>query len=218
MNKDPEKEPQGRDINKESNSTTLKQCGWCKYAFGSHRYNYCISGSCSLRKSYGSEVKWSDKCFFLDASKKDIEAIVKNHKCRIKASKSSIRSREEHIRTLKVLSKDAVNRPTLPDDRKHDHFNIDDAVCVYFENSWHFGFVCNGYRHQHGCVSYVLDGRDGTLGCGMSVPVVLLRTEYDFFKENLDEYKIWCSIAYNKEFNGNKLDVAIILAEGGDTK
>jgi hypothetical protein len=163
-----------------------------------------------LRKRYDSDIKWDDTCFFKDASKEDIKAIIKNHEYTIKSAESIIKLQNECIEILNGLIESAKSMPPQPDDRVYNHFNINDEVMVFFEDSWHHGFVCNGYRHHDGCVSYILDGRPGTPGCGVSVPVVLLKTEYDFFKENPEDYKTWCSKAYNKSFNGVTLDVAPI--------
>jgi len=206
----PKKEPTGKDINKKSGSTTLKRCGWCKHTSGTHRYSYCIEGSCALQKSYTNKVKWSDKCFFIDASETDIKAVIKSHKRSIKTAKSSIKTHEDYILILIKLLEKSSWRPPLPDDREYDHFKIDQPIKVYFDSKWHSGFVCSGYRHHDGCVSYILNDRSGTPGCGVAVPIVMLKKEYDFFKSNIKEYKKWCSIAYNKTFNGNKLEVAII--------
>jgi hypothetical protein len=200
-------------------STTLKQCGWCIYASGTHRYSYCIEGSCSLQKSYSKDIKWDNKCLFINASKSEIKAFIEHHEYDIKNHESSIERHKKYIIELQKIESEAPERPSLPDDRPHDHFNIDDHVAVWQGDKWYFGEVRNGYRHQDGCVSFCLDGigpqeandkefpfKEGFWGLGVSVPIILLKSEYDFFKDNQKEYDIWCEKAYSKSFNGKTLE------------
>ncbi len=207
-------EPTENDRGKDYGSTTLMQCGWCEYASGSHRYNYCIDGSCSLQKSYSKYATWDKECVFINASKNDIEACVKNHEYSINSARQSIESHEKYIKKLLDLKLTAKDRPCLPDDRSHDHFNIDDEISLFYEDKWVFGNVRNGYRHHDGCVSYRLhdvgpqDIDKGFWGVGVAVPIIMLKTEYDFFKENQGEYKLWCDVAYNKPFNGRNISPA----------
>lgn len=207
-------EPQGDLINKLAGSTTLKQCGWCGYAMGTHRYNYCISGSCRLDKSYGKDIVWSDKCRFIDASKSDIQSRIRNHRYKIQEAESSVKRRTEFISVLEDMLPNKPDRPPLPDDRKHDHFNIGEPIMLFYEDEWVSGEVKEGYRHHDGCVSYRLDGigpqKSGFWGNGYAVPTVLLKAEYDFFKENPDQYLAWSDVAYDKSFNGERMDVAPI--------
>lgn len=213
-----ENEPPLKDQDRESGSTTLKQCGWCEHASGSHRYNYCISGTCSLQKSYNRDVTWDKECVLKDASKSDIDSMISSHKYSIKSAEASIKSHIEHIETLINIHLSATERPSLPDDRKHDHFNIGEPIAMFYEDKWVFGEVRNGYRHHDGCVSYMLNGigpqdidkGSGYWGVGVSVPIIMLKSEYDFFKENNTEYKKWCSIAYDKSFNGETIEVSEI--------
>jgi hypothetical protein len=194
------------------NSTTLKQCGWCEYASGTHRYNYCISGRCQLGRSHDIEIKWSDKCKFIDASQSDIDAVIGNHLRTVTEAENTIERYNNYIGTLEAMNK--PYRPPLPDDRKHDHFNIDNLVMVNHKGKWIAGEVKFGYRHHDGCVSYKLDGvgpqESGFWGMGYAVPTVLLRDEYQFFKDNPEQYEIWAKKAYNKSFNGNRLEVPCI--------
>lgn len=195
-------------------STTLKQCGWCEYASGTHRYNYCIKGNCSLDKSYSNEIMWNDRCKFIDASKSDIDAVIKNHLYTIKQNNESNERHEEYINKLTSIQNDAVYRPPLPDNRKHDHFNLNDNVMIHYENHWYTGEVRGGYRHHDGCVSYRLNGigpqNEGFWGHGSATPTVLLEDEYQWFKLNPQEYLKWCEVAYDKEFNGEKITIAEI--------
>lgn len=211
---DIENEPQGDLINREADSTTLKQCGWCKYAMGTHRYNYCISGSCRLDKSYSKDIMWNDECRFINASQSDIQAVIDNHENTINSAESSIKTHKQHIFDLRMLMKDKPERPPLPDDRKHDHFNIDEPIMLFYKGEWLSGDVKYGYRHQDGMVSYRLDGmgpQGGDYwGNGCAVPTILLKDEFDFFKNNPEQYQAWAKVAYNKSFNGDRMDIAPI--------
>jgi hypothetical protein len=157
---------------------------------------------------------------FLSASENELSGFIKSHEYYIKSAQNEIERRKEYIKILSGLKATAVYRPPLPSDRKHDHFNIDEPVAVYFKDKqqWFFGKVARGYRHHDGCVSYCLEGigpQEGNFwGCGVAVPIVLLKTEYDWFKQNPKEYAIWCSRAYKDKFNGQAIEVARI--EGGN--
>ena len=194
-----EDEPRGKDIEKEHGSTTLEQCGWCIHASGTHRHSYCISGSCRLNKSYSKDVKWSDKCHLKGMSKNDISALVNNHQYQIKNAESTIKREKEYIEVLKELAAGSSDRPCLPDDRKHDHFNIDDKIVLAKDGAWVFGEVEWGYRHQDGCVSYRLynEGpqKQDFWGVGCAVPIILLKSEYDFFAQSSATSKSPCTSA-----------------------
>jgi hypothetical protein len=90
-------------------------------------------------------------------------------------------------------------------------------IAVYLDEykRWYFGKVAPGYRSGDGCVSYILRGigpQSGSFwGCGVCTPIVMLKSEYDFFKKNPNEYKIWCERAYDKDFNGKRIEIAPIL-------
>jgi hypothetical protein len=102
----------------------------------------------------------------------------------------------------------------LPANRAYCHFQINDAIALYKDNEWHFGNVRNGYRHHDGCVSFWLENigprTKAFWGCGVGSPTVMLKSEYMFFKDNPEEYKKWCAVAYKKKFNGVKLEMADI--------
>jgi len=217
------KEPPKELQDKKYNSTKFKQCGWCEYASGTHRYQYCIEGKCSLLKSYSKEIKWNTECLLNNVSKNEIESFVDYHNYEIRNCESSILRHKEYIDILNKIGSKSKYLPPLPDNRKAEHFNIDDEIAVFVEeeNKWYFGEVKNGYRHHDGCVSYRLNGKynqegndtsfpyvGGYPGCGVAIPYVMLKSEYDWFKENLKEYDVWYKKSYNKDFNGKKLKIA----------
>jgi len=212
-------EPSGEIVTREYGATTFKQCGWCKYATGMHRYNYCISGNCRLQKnSYSDDYKihWDDKCYFLTASQSDILNLIKYHEFQIQEAERGIERRNGNIKVLKRKIADAPKRPDLPDNRSSNHFKMGKEIAVYLDEykKWYFGRVAPGYRSGDGCVSYILRGigpQSGSFwGCGVCTPIVMLKSEYDFFKKNPNEYKIWCERAYDKDFNGKKIEIAPI--------
>ena len=198
--------------NNQPNSTTFESCGWCKHASGSHRYNYCISGNCQLQKQYDNEIKWDTKCILKNASKSQIFSLVKDKKRHIESCKESISRYEEHITMLIAFQTNAKYCPTLPEDRECNHFHLEDEIRVYVDDCWYSGNVVNGYRSGDGCVSYeYFNNGLNSGGCGLSIPHILLRSEYEFFQKNKDAYENWCSIAYNKSFNGTVLTPVTIV-------
>lgn len=110
----------------------------------------------------------------------------------------------------------AFYMPPLPRNRKHNHFNIGDKVVVFYNNLWYTGEVKNGYRHHDGCVSYKLDGigpqNEGEYwGCGFGVPCVMLKSEYDWFRDNPDKYKIWRDKSCAERYNGEIIELPEVL-------
>ena len=198
---------------REANATSLEQCGWCEFAVGSHRYNYCIYGNCSLLKDCEKEreVKWDTPCKLKGRSQSELEALCDYHRYMAESKRRSALKYDNQATVLFELASFAVFRPPLPNDRKAEHFNIGDPVAVYHceHGKWYFGEVKNGYRHHDGCVSYRLDGvgpQDGDWwGAGVGIPTVLLKTEYEWFRNNPAEYTAWCKKAYDKIFNGKPL-------------
>lgn len=43
-------------------------------------------------------------------------------------------------------------------------------------------------------------------GCGMSVPTVMLKSEYDFFVDNPEDWKRWITLACSKDYNGERIE------------
>ena len=200
---------------REGGSTTLEQCGWCEYASGSHRFSYCISGKCRLGKSYDKDVKWDTPCRIATASKSDLEALVKNHEYTINNCDGQIKRQQETIAILQERMKDATDRPPLPSDRPHDHFNIDDRIRVFMDGEWVSGEGRNGYRHHDGCVSYRLNGKgpqlEGFWGMGYAVPSVMLETTAIKLLESRQEASVWFEKACDKDFNGEKISGSGLL-------
>lgn len=217
---------------RKKNSTTLKQCGWCKHrGGGNYRYNCMISGSCTLFPEYSEdrEVNWNTECKIIKLGKDDLRDFIESHKREIEEAKGSIEREKEIIDILYSLIEKVKTIPCLPDNRTAKHFNLKDKVAVYDEktNKWLFGTIVMGYRHQDGCVSFHLDGTPdpkykyldnskfakeiGKLadspGCGFAVPTVMLKREYDYFAKHPKEWKIWKEIACSKDYNGEKIKI-----------
>ena len=207
-------EPPDSEKHRKRGETTLKQCGWCEFAGGTHRYDYCIEGNCSLQRDYSDEIHWDDKCLFLDASQNEIKSCIDYHFYKIKEAEKSIERHNKYIYKLKELHGSAKYTPQLPENREYNHFNEGDRIALYFESKWLFGEVVAGYRHHDGCVSYKLDNfgpqQNGFWGCGVAIPHVMLESEYVWFKSHPKEYELWCKKAYNKKCNGKILEVAKI--------
>ena len=43
-------------------------------------------------------------------------------------------------------------------------------------------------------------------GCGYCVPTIILKSEYDYFAENPEDWITWINVATNKSFNGKRFD------------
>jgi len=203
-------------INKKKGDTTFKQCGWCNNrGDGSYRYDCMIDGYCNLLKNYNNDVQFDTECKIIKLGKNDIESIKQSKVHKIEEYRRMIESTQKEISILINLALDDI--PVLPDNRKHNHFNINDEVMVFatFDESlikdrWLSGKVVSGYRHHDGCVSVYVDEKyhngenlDGHgYGAGMSVPTCILKSEYDWFVKNPERFKEWINIACNKSFNG----------------
>lgn len=207
-------EPTGKDTGRERGSTTLKQCGWCEYASGVHRYGYCIEGTCRLLRSYSKDVHWDDKCQVAESSKADLGKLIEYHQWEIENHKKSVVNITNYIKVLGEVRETASARPPLPSNRKHTHFNLSDPIAVYIEGQWEFGEVRMGYRHHDGCVSYWLEDKGPQSGAfwgsGYAVPTVMLKGEWEYFRDNTEEYDVWCKGAYREKYNGRVLDPAPI--------
>lgn len=211
MDREPPKDMQSR----KSGSTTLKQCGWCEYAMGTHCFSYCIEGKCKLQTYCSPEVKWHTECTLIAAAAGDIQHYINGHNYEIVDWRAAISRAEGFIKVLEKIQKAASPKPVLPGNRNCDHFDIDRPIVVWLEGKWRFGEVKPGYRHHDGCVSYRVDGAgpqdEGFWGSGYAVPGVMLKTEWDYFKDNPGDYTAWCDVAYAKKYNGDTLEVKPIL-------
>lgn len=198
--------------NNQPNSTTFESCGWCKYAFGSHRWHYCIIGSCQLQKQYDNTIKWDTECIFNNASKSQITSFINDKIRRIKSCTDEISRHEEHINILELIEVKSKYCPVLPEVRECDHFHLKDEIRVYIDGEWYSGNVISGYRSGDGCVSYeYFDENMKSGGCGMSIPHILLRSEYEFFQKNKGAYDNWRKFAYQNTFNNTILTHAKIV-------
>jgi len=214
-----------KDINRKRGSTEFERCGWCPHnTTGTARYNYIIEGHCHLladaEYSYDYKkdihrVHWDTPCKVKSLSKSQLHVLLSRFKYKKEDARNRIKDLTAKSKRVKSLISTAVYRPSLPDDRSHDHFNIDDKVMVWAKGfGWTPGVVVSGYRHHDGCVSYIMEGvgpqshdEGGFWGCGMSVPTVLKKKDWDFFRNNPDSYKVWTDVAYAKKFNGEKIPV-----------
>lgn len=210
--------------NKKQGDTTFKMCGWCdNRGSGSYKSNCMISGDCNLLKSYSNEVQFDTECKIMKLGKADIQSILDSKAYNIKEYEDNIKRKQKQIEILNNLILDDI--PTLPDNRKCEHFNIDDEVMVFanFDTSlikdrWLSGKVINGYRHHDGCVSVRTDEKynDGDYleghgyGAGCCVPKVILKSEYDWFVKNPDKFREWIKTACSKKFNGDVINSDLI--------
>jgi len=195
-------EPPAELQTRATGSTTLDQCGWCRYASGTHRFNYCIRGNCLLSVAYDKPVTWDTDCRLKTMGKRDIQALADWHKTEIDRLFAQARRHTDYLQVLSQLKLLAPDIPPLPRNRRPDHFNIGDSVAVYADGKWRFGIVENGYRHHDGFVTFKC--RDwgpqdtdpdfkGYSGAGTHSSGILLHAEYLFFASNPEAYSKWCA-------------------------
>lgn len=206
------------NMNRKKGDTDFELCGWCQHrGCGSYRYDCMISGSCSLLKNWKDETQWNTPCQIKGLGKLDLLDLVSSKENEINEAKRAIETAEREIGVLNKLVKKAANKPCHPDSRGCDYFPLKARVRVFLDEPksgisprWYIGTVVNGYRSGDGCVSYVLDdlpASKGGWGCGMSVPIVILETEYQYFKKNPAEFEIWLQKC-DQEYNGKRLITA----------
>ena len=205
----PEPEWTAENINRKKGDTTFKQCGWCEHvSSGTCRYNCYLHTSCSLLKKYGvgCETYWDTPCIVVLLGKKDFASIIKSKQWEIESLQNSTKRLTKEIFTIAEIS--APDKPPLPESRVDD-FDEGETVWVFYEGKWNKGTVVPGYRSHDGCVSYVLDDYPDSAkgwGCGVAVPSILKDWEHKYFKEHLDDFRIWLNLS-DREYNGEKLDL-----------
>ena len=200
-------------INKKKGDTTFEQCGWCNHGgSGSYRYNCMIEGNCNLLKRYNNEVNYNTQCKIITMGKIDIASVIESKEYEIKNYEQRIKNLKIQIYTLKETKVDDC--PPIVNNRKYNHFNIDDKIRVFKNGVWEIATIINGYRHHDGCISYYADNKfhdgdylDGHGGSGgISRPEFLLESEYQWFKSNPERFKEWIEENCKKKYNGDYLD------------
>lgn len=198
-------------IAREGGSTTFNMCGWCKHAGGgSCRYSYHITTTCNLLGNTSPETRFNTPCLLQGKTVAEIADQV----TRIEDEIANLLARREKVREgiklLQQMKNGAPEKPYLMSLRPCDHFNVGDEVMVYTGNwsesagsmvkdgVWVPAIVAFGYRHHDGYVSYQalfpihtnmsnFEGRGG--GAGMSRPEVLLRSEFVYLLEGVQNNK-----------------------------
>lgn len=204
-------------INRKHDSTTFKQCGWCKHTGGgSCRYDCMLSTNCSLLRDYGlgSHVYWDTPCLIKMLGKEDMNKVIKYKEYSIKEDQRSIKRLEDDIKIIRKM--ELSIKPPLPDNRLHD-YEEGEIVWAYSEKEkkWRRGTVVPGYRSHNGCVSYILDGvpksrprpeGEGPWGCGVGISGILKDWEYQYFKKHIEDFEIWLHLS-DREYNGERMNI-----------
>ncbi len=196
--------------NRERGATTFEMCGWCEYiGCGSFRYNCAISANCDLLPDYGPESgrRWDSACYIKLLGVDDIAAIVRAKGHAIEQAEGKIKRTKKEVSVLSKIG--VVIKPPLPNNRPYNYYNGGDIVWIFHELKWNKGAVVKGYRHQDGCVSYVLDdcpGSEKGWGCGCAVPCVLKEWEFNHFRTHLSDFDTWLTLS-DRKYNGKKLDL-----------
>ena len=220
MNEIEEPEWTAEIMNRESGDTTFEICGWCEHtASGTARYGCMLTSNCALLRQYGypsgqMSNKWDTPCHLRKLGRKDMDALSRYHNEEIKSAERRIEQIKKDILSLQRLQMELKDKPPLPDNRKIEHHVIGDRCYVFYEDRWNPGVVVRGYRTFDGCVSYVLDdypeskgGEKGPWGSGYATAGLLMKWEFDFFREFPDEFELWLSLCEQKDSHG-KLDFA----------
>ena len=208
-----EKAPEwtAKNRNRKKGDTTFIACGWCEHVSGSIcQYGCALTGSCSLMKDYGEmrDVKYDTLCTMVVLGDQDRQSILNSKRYEIGNLKSSIKRVEKEIKTLKWMKLD--KQPPLAENRGEE-FKLGSVIYTFLEDKQVLakGIVVSGYRSGDGCVSYVLNdfpkSKEGW-GCGCGAPIILKEWEFEYFKNNLDTFKLWLSYQ-DREYNGNRINM-----------
>ncbi len=209
------KEPEwnAENMNKKQGDTTFDICGWCKYnGSGSARYNCMLESDCTLMKSYEGSHDWNTKCLLKSLSQIDLRSIVSSKNYEISSLQSQIERLKDQVTFIESEIPKHKNSPSLPSNRTED-YNEGEVIFVNLNEKWERGIVVDGYRSHDGCVSYVLDNYPESKkgwGRGVAVPTVLKEWEYQYFKNNQGDYKIWKEKVESEEYNGEKIKLTDI--------
>lgn len=201
-----------KDVNRERGETTFNKCGWCEHAgCGTFRYDYMISGPCSLF-SYADMENNRERgilteCSLKEMSEKEISKIVKAYKINIKKLEEEIKEKKETISELEKTAKTTEKKPYIAQLRPHDLFNEGDEIVAYIggierttiNKPFITSKVIQSYRHHDGCVSLIADekwhngeyhkGKGG--GWGIRRPGILLRKEFEYLIQNPGFLDFW---------------------------
>jgi hypothetical protein len=209
------------DREREANSTTFNVCGWCKYAMGTGRFNYTISGDCMIMRNVGvkrPEKYFYTKCEFHQMSVEAIQGFVNLYIDKIAELQSDLATFKAVVAHAKLIAEETTKRPYLLSLRPYDQFNIGNKAICYIgdvkqradgpklitDKLFITGKVIDGYRHHDGCVSMradepwhdgdYLEGR-GT-GWGWGRADFMLKSEYDYLISHPDFLKLWLDSIY----------------------
>jgi len=208
-----EPEWNAENMNKKQGDTTFVICGWCKYnGSGASRYNCMLNSSCSLMKSYSENNTWNTKCLFKSLSQTDLRNVVSSKNYEISSLQNQIEKLKDQVIFIESDILKHKNSPPLSSNRKED-YNEGEVVFVNINEKWERGVIVPGYRSRYGCVSYVLDNYpESKKGweCSVTVPVILKEWEYNYFKNNTEDYSIWKDKEESIKHNGEKIKLSDI--------
>jgi len=168
------------------------------------------------------DFKWDTPCMFKNAEKRLMNIIIGTKEREIKFFNTvRIPWIKERVATIQKIRRTSTVMPIQSENRSADHFNVGDDIMRHdVKLGWIPGKVVNGYRHHDGCVTYHVEtgcccGIEGPIfectevdkkmtcgGSGMSIPHVLLKSEYDYFTEHPEDWFTWIKIATDRSFNG----------------
>lgn len=216
---------------RKSSATNYNICGWCKHASGTHRFQYCISGSCRLLSEQSDEkgeVQFDTPCVLHGITADESAVIVENINNTIDKSLAKRETIREAIRKLIELRDNADgDKPWLVGFRPHDYMNVGDELAVYIgnledkkvEGSWVDAIGVFAYRHHDGCMSYqtifpihdnmsYYEGRGG--GGGRGRPEVLLRSEFDYLHNIAEKFSGLARVTLDAKLKNADSDIIFL--------
>lgn len=174
-----------KSIDKEKNSTTFKQCGWCKYAIGLFTGNCCVTGKCAFLRYHLNDINSDTKCVIKQCSKLQLSRIIDD-------INRSVTEELYYIGLLKDLFRKAPDYPPTIFERPFLHFREKDKVALYNDNVWKFGHVVYTKPDD----SIICQIEDKQFNCFILSPFIMLKWEFNFFLKNKSTYKEWCEQSY----------------------
>lgn len=197
------------NINRKQGETDFVQCGWCRYTSGGNgRYGCMLETSCELLPRYRQpkELFFDTPCLLKKMGKDDILVAAKTKSYEANNYRHNAVKADKQHDVLIQLALNAKETPVLPDNRDCNHFEIGKKVRGFWDGQWFSGTVIQGYRSGDGCVSMIRDLDNKESVWGLSVPSMLLETEFQYFREHLDEYDVWLKLA-DREYNGKRIHI-----------
>lgn len=86
-------------------TTTFKQCGWCKWiGSGEYRHDCCLIGTCTLMSHWQRNRTFDERCPIATAGKRELKALISSKQHEIHEHQEGIiRNKKELTELLKIF-------------------------------------------------------------------------------------------------------------------